>query len=81
MRFDNEKTADASINGPLMRRAVPARAAFKMLGIGRTTGYRLISEGQLAAFKIGGKTLIEIASIDRLIATAPRAGSVDKLAA
>ncbi|MBW4036651.1 MAG: helix-turn-helix domain-containing protein [Proteobacteria bacterium] len=52
-----------------------------MIGVGKTTGFRLIAEGRLAAFKVGRKTLVEVASIDRLIATAPRAGSVDKLAA
>ncbi len=81
MRSDNDKTAHTSIEGPLMRRAVPALSAFAMIGVGKTTGFRLIAEGRLAAFKVGRKTLVEVASIDRLIATAPRAGSVDKLAA
>ena len=37
------------------------------LGLGRTTIYRLISEGQLETIKIGRRTLIKTASIRALI--------------
>jgi excisionase family DNA binding protein len=38
----------------------------KLLGLGRSTIYRLIGEGQLQSVKIGRRTLIKAASINRL---------------
>lgn len=51
---------------------MPAAAAFRMLGIGETTGWRLIREGRLEAVKIGRSTVITLTEIDRFLATAPR---------
>lgn len=48
----------------------------KALGIGRTTAYRLIDEGQLEVVKIGRRTLIRISSILALAGEA--AQSADK---
>lgn len=41
--------------------------AAKALGLGRSTIYRLIGERQLETVKIGNRTLIKTASIDRLV--------------
>ena len=38
------------------------------LGLGRTTIYRMINEGQLQKVKLGRRTLIEISSIKALAA-------------
>jgi excisionase family DNA binding protein len=39
----------------------------KLLGVGKTTIYRLLSEERLSAIKIGRRTLILMASIENLI--------------
>ena len=41
--------------------------AARTLGIGRTTIYRLIGEQRLETVKIGNRTLVKTASINRLI--------------
>jgi excisionase family DNA binding protein len=46
----------------------------RLLGISHATLYRLIAAGCLDARKIGTRTLISAASIERLIAEAPRVG-------
>lgn len=48
----------------------PAAQA-KRLGIGRSTLYRLMSQGKLPARKIGSRTLILDADADALLAGAP----------
>jgi len=40
--------------------------AQRALGIGRSTAYRLIEEGQLETVKIGRRTLIKVSSIRAL---------------
>lgn len=52
-------------------------AAGKALGgdenpLSRATIYRRISDGSLEAFKVGSRTLITLASIEALAASAPR---------
>lgn len=42
-------------------------------GIGRTTLYQLIGDGDLVAIKIGNRTLITAESLRKLIEAAPRA--------
>jgi len=44
-----------------------------MIGVRRTKLYALIATGQLDARKIGGRTVVTTASIEALIADAPRA--------
>jgi excisionase family DNA binding protein len=44
-----------------------------LLGISHATCYRLINAGKLDARKIGGKTAITFASIERFLAGLPRA--------
>ena len=53
---------------------LPAREAFTALGVGRTKGFELIASGQLAARKLGAKTLVEAASLRRFAKSLPRAG-------
>jgi excisionase family DNA binding protein len=43
--------------------------AGKLLGLSRTTIYRLIGEGQLETVRIGNRTLIKTASIRSLVET------------
>ncbi|WP_283938399.1 helix-turn-helix domain-containing protein [Sphingomonas alba] len=40
--------------------------------LSRATIYRMIARGQLEAFKLGSRTLITVASIERCAQTAPR---------
>ena len=46
--------------------AVSIRDAAALVGLGRSTIYRLIGEGQLQTIKIGRRTLIRTASIRKL---------------
>jgi excisionase family DNA binding protein len=47
--------------------AVSIGEAAHMLGLGRTTIYKLITEGQIEVVKIGRRTLCKAASLSRLI--------------
>ncbi|MCZ8135510.1 MAG: helix-turn-helix domain-containing protein [Porphyrobacter sp.] len=47
--------------------ALTVAETVKLLGVGRTTIYRLISEERLSSIKIGRRTLILMASIEKLI--------------
>lgn len=47
--------------------------ALAALGIGRTSLYKLAGEGKLDLRKVGGRTLVTAASLQRLIDEAPRA--------
>ena len=40
--------------------------------LSRATIYRMISRGELEAFKVGARTLVSMASIETLAAAAPR---------
>lgn len=40
--------------------------------LSRATIYRMIGRGELDAFKLGSRTLISVASIEALTASAPR---------
>ena len=64
------KYADPKIEAPNqtvepLTRSIKETA--KLLGLGRSTIYRLIGEGQLETVKIGNRTLIKAASIQTLI--------------
>ena len=50
---------------------IPAQRAFAAIGVGNTTGYKLIAGGRLVARKIGARTLIEAESLRRYIASLP----------
>ena len=48
---------------------VPPKEAWRLLGIGPTTGYKLIAEGKLEVVKIGRGTRLTMRSIRALAAT------------
>jgi excisionase family DNA binding protein len=52
--------------------AVSINDAAKALGLGRTSIYAMIAEGQLESFKLGRRRLVTVDSIRRLAATAER---------
>jgi excisionase family DNA binding protein len=52
------------------RLAVSVAEACAMIGIGRTKLYELIRDGRLKRVKVGRRTLLSVASIEALIATA-----------
>ena len=37
---------------------LPAKDAFRLIGVGRDAGYRLIAEGRLRALRLGRRVLI-----------------------
>lgn len=51
----------------LQPRLVAIPKAAQLLGIGRTKTYDLISDGLLDTISIGGRRLVTLRSIDRLI--------------
>jgi excisionase family DNA binding protein len=59
---------------------IPTRALYSpketeaILNVSHATCYRLIAAGKLDARKLGGKTAITAASIERLLAELPRVG-------
>jgi excisionase family DNA binding protein len=52
--------------------AISINEAAKALGVGRSSVYGLIKAAKLDVIKIGTRTLITIASINRLTQTQPR---------
>jgi excisionase family DNA binding protein len=53
--------------GAVPRRAFHMVEASKMLGVSASTIYRHANEGRIKLVKIGGRTLITAAEIDRLV--------------
>ena len=49
--------------------AISINDAAKALGLGRTSIYAMIADGQLEAFKLGRRRLVTAASVRRLIPT------------
>ena len=41
-------------------------------GLSRATLYRMIGRGDIEAFKLGGRTLVTVASVEACAANAPR---------
>ena len=60
---------------PLDQQLLSVPDALSRLGVGRTTFYRLLSERQIEAVKIYGRTLVVAESIDRFVAGLPRWGA------
>jgi len=60
-KLKTEKPGNAS-------RLVSIRETADLMGVGRSTIYRLIESGELTKLKIGRRTLIERDSIDQLLA-------------
>ena len=50
------------------RKALGVEETARMLGFGRTLIFKLIKEGKLKAIKIGGRRLVLVTEIDRLLA-------------
>lgn len=48
------------------RLALPVKDTARMLGIGQTSVWRIIGTGSLETIKIGGRTLVTMASIRRV---------------
>jgi hypothetical protein len=65
---------------PTTPAGIPARALYSpretesILGISHASLYRLIGAGRLDARKLGNKTLITAASIERLVTELPKVG-------
>ncbi len=57
----------AAIPSPSQPVSMTIGAAVRYSGLGRTTLYKLIGEGKLAAVKVMGRRLILRASLDALI--------------
>lgn len=51
----------------LKPRAVSVADAAKAMGIGVTHAWRLIGEGIITPVRLGSRTLVEVAEIDRVI--------------
>ena len=64
----------ATIAAPT-RILIPKREAFDAIGVGNTTGHKLINEGRIIARKIGSRTLIEADSLRDFAGSLPRLGS------
>lgn len=61
-------------NEYLQPRLVAIPKAAQLLGIGRTKTYELIGDGLLDTMNIGGRRLVTLRSIDRLIEQATTQG-------
>lgn len=53
-------------------KSITIRQTCEQLGVSDDTIYRLIKRGDLDAFKLGTRTLVTVASIEALVARAPR---------
>ena len=42
---------------------LPLSEGFKVISVGRTTGYRLNDEGKIQMVKVGNKSLVSVASL------------------
>lgn len=51
----------------MQRKAYKVNEATAMLGVGKSTIYKLMNEGRLHRIKVGASTLITAASIDALL--------------
>lgn len=51
----------------MQRKTYKVTEAIAMLGVGKSTIYKLMNEGRLQRIKVGASTLITAASIDALI--------------
>jgi excisionase family DNA binding protein len=59
---------------PVRPRLMAFKEACLYGGFGRWKAYSLIREGKLTAYRMGKKTMIEVASIDRYHASLPKIG-------
>lgn len=68
---EDEVVAPAAVVRP---RLMTFKEACRYGGFGRWKGYALIREGKLTAYRMGKKTMIEVASIDAYHASLPKLG-------
>jgi excisionase family DNA binding protein len=60
-------SSDSATREAIERLALSVKDAARLLGLGRSTIYRLIGEGELQTIKLGNRTLIKMASLRSLI--------------
>jgi len=54
---------------PMNQLMLPPAEAARVIGVGRTTFYGLMHDGQVQAVKIGRRTLVPIAELERYVAS------------
>jgi excisionase family DNA binding protein len=52
------------VSEPLL---LPAKDAFRLIGVGRDAGYRLIAEGRLRGLRLGRRVLVPRAECERFV--------------
>jgi excisionase family DNA binding protein len=65
--FDNDSSK--------RRRLVDFKDGFRYGKFGKTKAYELIAHERIRAYKMGGKTLIDLDSVDEYHASLPRVGT------
>jgi excisionase family DNA binding protein len=55
-------------------RLYPVRAAATVLGIGKTTVWKLVTDGTLETIYIGGRRMVRAESLEAVLATGTRKG-------
>lgn len=68
-RRDLKEVAVSILNENGERLAVSPEEAARLLGIGRTTLYRAIRRKEIRAIKIGGRRLVPVAELRRILQT------------
>ena len=53
------------------RRLAPFAVGMDYIGVGRTKAYELIASGEIVAVKMGGRTMIDLDSVDKFHAGLP----------
>lgn len=51
--------------------ACPITTACRISGLGRTTIYELLAEGEISAIKVGRRTLVKLSSLQDFLARQP----------
>ena len=54
------------------RRTITVEETAKILGIGRSAAYEGVRTGQIPAIRVGGRWLVPLAALDRMLAKAQR---------
>lgn len=60
---------------PIQRETVTVPEAARRLGIGRSTAFAAAKRGDLPSIRIGGRVVVPIAALDRLLAGEKRASA------
>jgi len=60
-------TRKARPKPPVARRAHTLNEVAEILGIGSRTAWALIERGELRAVKVGGRTLVPVTELDRIL--------------